>query len=182
MQVLAAKEIHSLKPADVFLITVPDDQIAGVAEEMSCLEFTATAFHTSGALSSDVLEPLRKRGWHTGSIHPLLSVSNAGDFLTRLLESIITTGLAPRSFYAPAVRRRHFDGLPVDVVARSIASVSLAQGGGYATYHVVDAHWSKSSPGNPLVLTGPDGHYIGLAPGSTWIELVPNATGSVTVG
>jgi predicted short-subunit dehydrogenase-like oxidoreductase (DUF2520 family) len=26
-----------------------------------------------------VLKPLRKRGWHTGSIHPLLSVSNAGD-------------------------------------------------------------------------------------------------------
>jgi predicted short-subunit dehydrogenase-like oxidoreductase (DUF2520 family) len=79
VQVLAAKELRSLKPADEFLITVPDDQIAHVAEEMSLLEFTATALHTSGALSSDVLAPLRKRGWHTGSIHPLLSVSNAGD-------------------------------------------------------------------------------------------------------
>lgn len=79
MQVLAAKELHSLKSADVFLITVPDDQIASVAEEMRRLEFSATALHTSGALSSDVLAPLRKRGWHTGSIHPLLSVSNAGD-------------------------------------------------------------------------------------------------------
>jgi len=76
---LAAKELQSLKPAGVFLITVPDDQIASVAEEMSRLEFTATALHTSGALSSDVLLPLRKRGWHTGSIHPLLSVSNPGD-------------------------------------------------------------------------------------------------------
>ena len=79
VQVLAAKELGSIKPADVFLITVADDQIAGVAEELSQLEFTATALHTSGALSSDVLAPLRKRGWHTGSIHPLLSVSNAGD-------------------------------------------------------------------------------------------------------
>jgi len=79
VQVLAAKELHSLKPADVFLITVPDDQIASVAEEMSRLELTATALHTSGALSSDVLAPLRKKRWHTGSIHPLLSVSNAGD-------------------------------------------------------------------------------------------------------
>jgi predicted short-subunit dehydrogenase-like oxidoreductase (DUF2520 family) len=78
-QVLAAKDLRSVKPADVFLITVPDDQIAGVAEELSRLEFTATALHTSGALSSDVLSPLRNRGWHTGSIHPLLSVSNAGD-------------------------------------------------------------------------------------------------------
>ena len=79
IQVLAAKELHSLLPADVFLITVPDDQIPSVTKEMSRLEFTATALHTSGALSSEVLSPLRKKGWHTGSIHPLLSVSHAGD-------------------------------------------------------------------------------------------------------
>ena len=78
-QVLAARELQSLKPAHVFLITVPDDQIAIVAEEMGRLEFNATALHTSGALSSEVLAPLRKKGWHTGSIHPLLSVSKAGD-------------------------------------------------------------------------------------------------------
>ena len=79
VQVLAAKELGSLRPADVFLITVADDQIAGVVKEMSRLEFAATALHTSGALSSDVLAPLRKKGWKTGSIHPLLSVSNPGD-------------------------------------------------------------------------------------------------------
>ena len=79
IQVLAPKELHSLLPADVFLITVPDDQIPSVTKEMSRLEFTATALHTSGALSSEVLSPLRKKGWHTGSIHPLLSVSHAGD-------------------------------------------------------------------------------------------------------
>jgi predicted short-subunit dehydrogenase-like oxidoreductase (DUF2520 family) len=38
-----------------------------------------TVLHTSGALSSEVLEPLREKGWHTGSIHPLFSVSAAGD-------------------------------------------------------------------------------------------------------
>lgn len=79
VQVLTAKELPSLQPAGVFLITVPDDQIANVAGELSRLEFTATALHTSGALSSDVLAPLRKRGWKTGSLHPLVSVSNAGD-------------------------------------------------------------------------------------------------------
>ena len=75
-QVLAAKQLPSLRPADVFLITVPDDQIAGVAAQLSELGFEATALHTSGALSADVLAPLRKRGWHTGSIHPLVSVSD----------------------------------------------------------------------------------------------------------
>lgn len=78
VQVLAAKELRSLRFAEVFLITVPDDQIATVASELRRLELTATAFHTSGALSSVVLDPLRKKGWHTGSIHPLISVSHAG--------------------------------------------------------------------------------------------------------
>ena len=75
-QVLAAKQLPSLRPADVFLITVPDDQIAGVAAQLSERKFDATALHTSGALSADVLAPLRKSGWHTGSIHPLISVSD----------------------------------------------------------------------------------------------------------
>lgn len=80
VQVLAAKELRSLSAADLFLITVPDDQIPRVARELS--EFNedrkGTALHTSGALSSEVLAPLKKKGWHTGSIHPLVSVSHAG--------------------------------------------------------------------------------------------------------
>src|ERR1051325_1599800 len=77
-QALAAKELRAVRESDVVLITVPDDQIAGVAAELSRLEFTAIALHTSGALASDVLAPLSQRGWHTGSIHPLLSVSDSG--------------------------------------------------------------------------------------------------------
>jgi fatty acid CoA ligase FadD9 len=65
---------------------------------------------------------------------------NADDLLTRLLQSLVVTGVAPRSFYSESVRRPHFDGLPVDVVARAIAAVSLATCAGYATYHVVDGH------------------------------------------
>lgn len=79
VQTLAAKQLPLLQPAEVFLITVPDDQIAGVATELSGLGFAATALHTSGALSADVLAPLRKRGWHIGSVHPLMSVSDSRD-------------------------------------------------------------------------------------------------------
>jgi predicted short-subunit dehydrogenase-like oxidoreductase (DUF2520 family) len=76
---MPATQIRSLPPADLFLICVPDDQIAGVALELSALNFgrAPVALHTSGALSSDVLAPLRKNGWHTGSLHPLISVSDA---------------------------------------------------------------------------------------------------------
>lgn len=77
-QVLAAKQLLSVHPADVFLITVPDDQIASVAAQLSHLNTDSriTVLHTSGALSSAVLAPLRERGWHTGSVHPLISVSD----------------------------------------------------------------------------------------------------------
>jgi predicted short-subunit dehydrogenase-like oxidoreductase (DUF2520 family) len=80
VQVLAAKEMHRLKPAEMFLITTPDDQIAETAATLSQLKFATapTALHTSGALSADVLSPLREQGWHTGSIHPLISISDSG--------------------------------------------------------------------------------------------------------
>ena len=79
VQTLAAKQLHSLQPADVFLIAVPDDQIAGVAADLSRIRFTAVALHTSGALSAEVLAPLREKGWRIGSVHPLMSVSDARD-------------------------------------------------------------------------------------------------------
>ncbi|HKG60130.1 MAG TPA: Rossmann-like and DUF2520 domain-containing protein [Pyrinomonadaceae bacterium] len=84
VQVLAAKKLRTLVDADLFLITVPDDQIPLVAGELSNVRFNADqrkmmALHTSGALSSEVLEPLREKGWHTGSIHPLMSVSAVHD-------------------------------------------------------------------------------------------------------
>jgi len=41
--------------------------------------------------------------------------------------------------------------------------------------------WSKASMDDPLVITGPDGAVATLAPGNTWVELVPLGTGSSTV-
>jgi predicted short-subunit dehydrogenase-like oxidoreductase (DUF2520 family) len=75
----AANQIRLLPQADLFLICVPDDQIASVATELSKLrlEGQPTALHTSGALSSDVLSVLKAQGWSAGSLHPLISVSGA---------------------------------------------------------------------------------------------------------
>jgi len=82
VQVLAAKQLYSLIDADLFLITVPDDQIPQVGRELSEINADRkkiTVLHTSGALSSEVLAPLREKGWNTGSIHPLMSVSAVQD-------------------------------------------------------------------------------------------------------
>jgi hypothetical protein len=46
----------------------------------------------------------------------------------------------------------------------------------------VAATWSKTGVGNPVVLTAANGAPVTLAPGTTWIELVPNGTGAVATG
>jgi predicted short-subunit dehydrogenase-like oxidoreductase (DUF2520 family) len=63
----------------IVLITTPDDQLSSVVTHLAALDINSDqvniAFHTSGAVSSKILSPLSKRGWKTGSIHPLVSVS-----------------------------------------------------------------------------------------------------------
>lgn len=79
-RVVVAKDLSRLHVSDLVLITTPDDQIPSVAEELSQKSQwngRPVVLHTSGALSSEILNPLAKLGWHTGSIHPLVSVSDS---------------------------------------------------------------------------------------------------------
>jgi len=80
VRTLAAKDIGTIEPADLMILTTPDDQIESVAKALKKTKVgeqnPPIVFHTSGALSSSVLTTLSKRGWQTGSIHPLVSVSD----------------------------------------------------------------------------------------------------------
>ncbi|HZS48061.1 MAG TPA: Rossmann-like and DUF2520 domain-containing protein [Blastocatellia bacterium] len=75
---------HSIDTSDlpaskVFLVSVPDDEIAETAKQIAILraDWSRTVFlHTSGSLSSRILEPLSDCKAHTGSAHPLLSISS----------------------------------------------------------------------------------------------------------
>lgn len=68
--------------AQVILITTPDRCVAEVAEELARIggeELRGKiVLHTSGALSSDVLDPLRQCGASVGSMHPLQTFSGVG--------------------------------------------------------------------------------------------------------
>lgn len=77
----AANKIGLLPQADLVLISTQDDQIERVATQLSSLNYDSkpTVLHTSGALSSEALAPLRAKGWSTGSVHPLISVSSPND-------------------------------------------------------------------------------------------------------
>jgi predicted short-subunit dehydrogenase-like oxidoreductase (DUF2520 family) len=75
------RQLDLLPPSDLLFITTPDDAVErsarSVAAHASTVDHERTALHTSGALSSTVLSPLREAGFHTGSMHPLVSVSDA---------------------------------------------------------------------------------------------------------
>jgi Protein of unknown function (DUF3048) N-terminal domain/Protein of unknown function (DUF3048) C-terminal domain len=68
-------------------------------------------------------------------------------------------------------------GNPVpETVLTGTGSAFVASAG-----HAVAATWTKGGVDDPITLTGADGQPIRLAPGNTWIELVPNGSGSVSV-
>jgi len=83
---LSRSQITSFNRASLIIIATPDDSIAPLAERLATVfrfksiglarRAPPVALHTSGALSSEVLGPLRKLGFAIGSLHPLLSISD----------------------------------------------------------------------------------------------------------
>jgi predicted short-subunit dehydrogenase-like oxidoreductase (DUF2520 family) len=78
---LNASQHDRLNRCSLILIATPDDSIPPAAELLAVLLKTSPArriaLHTSGALSSDVLNPLRSAGFAAGSLHPLVSISDS---------------------------------------------------------------------------------------------------------
>jgi len=65
------------QPLDTALvwITVPDDSIAQVARKLAGVQNWKgrIVFHSSGALTSDELAPLREKGARVASVHPMMT-------------------------------------------------------------------------------------------------------------
>ncbi|WP_371622000.1 thioester reductase domain-containing protein [Streptomyces sp. NBC_01116] len=64
---------------------------------------------------------------------------NVPDVLTRLLLSLVATGIAPGSFYR-AGARAHYDGLPVDFTAEAIVALGAPITEGHRTFNVLNPH------------------------------------------
>ncbi|GAB1816335.1 hypothetical protein MUNTM_53780 [Mycobacterium sp. MUNTM1] len=69
---------------------------------------------------------------------------NLSDMFTRMVHSVLASGLAPRSFYQLDEhgnrQRAHFDALPVEFVAEAIATLGAQVLDGFETYHVMNPH------------------------------------------
>ncbi|MDG4669078.1 carboxylic acid reductase [Mycobacterium sp. 236(2023)] len=73
---------------------------------------------------------------------------NVPDMFTRLILSLVATGVAPDSFYrtdsAGHRQRAHYDGLPVEFIAEAISTIGAHVRSdsvtGFETYHVMNPH------------------------------------------
>lgn len=99
-------------------LTVPDDVLPGMIQAVAALGDApegCAAFHCSGALSVDVLEPLHARGYKVGSIHPLQSLAHPVTGAERLPGSWFAVS---GEFEATGVARRlvsALDGTPLSI-------------------------------------------------------------------
>lgn len=94
------RSLELIASSSIIIVATPDDAVPGVAKNLAeafhSLRFVRgrrrlVAVHTSGALSSEVLQPLKAQGISIGSIHPLISISDkngAGDSLSRAFFSL----------------------------------------------------------------------------------------------
>jgi len=80
---LTHAELDRVPPSDIIFITTADDAIVETSARLAAVfarrkgSGARTALHASGALSSEVLHALSDAGFATGSMHPLVSVSDA---------------------------------------------------------------------------------------------------------
>jgi fatty acid CoA ligase FadD9 len=69
---------------------------------------------------------------------------NVPDLFTRLMLSLVATGIAPYSFYEldneGNRQRAHYDGLPVDFIAETIAALGGQPEYGYETFHALNPY------------------------------------------
>ncbi|PPF91173.1 acyl-CoA synthetase [Clavibacter michiganensis] len=89
---------------------------------------------------------------------------NLPDVFTRLIWSVLTTGLAPASFVRRGPdgerQRSHYDGLPADFTAAAIDGIGAALTEGHRTFNVVNPHDDGVSLDTFVDWLREDGHDI----------------------
>jgi len=142
---LGANELKLLPPSKVILITTPDDEIRSVAQRLADAHGKRVqdrvVLHTSGALSSEVLNPLAAVGFQVGSLHPLVSVSDPrtgqgalrgafycveGDAAAARRARVIVRDLKGQSFAIPSSNKPLYHAAAVMASGHVVALFDLA--------------------------------------------------------
>lgn len=74
----ALADVSAVRPADVYMLTVTDDQIVPACDALAAAVPLqgAVVFHCSGALASDRLQAARAAGAYVASVHPIRSFAD----------------------------------------------------------------------------------------------------------
>lgn len=79
---VAVRSVADMRQADLWLLTVPDSQVASAASELAATSTASgqpsVAVHCSGFLPADEMKPLRALGWQLASLHPVLTFADPG--------------------------------------------------------------------------------------------------------
>jgi hypothetical protein len=162
-----ADPAHLAPPAPQFVIATPDQQpsamVAGVPTAIVNLRLSGSS-RPSWTWSAPAAGWLRAEGTTP-------STESDGTPLRAANVVVLRVEVVNTPFTDPA-------GNPVPETQMVGSGEALVATGG-AT---IAATWSKASLADPVVLADASGQPILLAPGTTWVELVPTRTGAVTVG
>ena len=151
---LSRSQLASFNRASLTIIATPDDSIAPLAQRLATVfrfksiglarrgkSAPPVVLHTSGALPSSVLEPLRKLGFAIGSLHPLLSISDpksGADLFSRAFFSVegdgpavslarsIVHNLGGRAFDIPADAKALYHAAALTASPNMIALFDIA--------------------------------------------------------
>jgi len=107
-----------LDDVDVVLLAVPDDAIADAARLLAATGAVAashTVLHLSGALGSEVLEPLAASGAQLGSFHPYQTMSGGADAAELLRGAAAGVSGSPHAIEAASELARSMGMRPVTV-------------------------------------------------------------------
>ena len=135
------EDAHSIE-SDIVLITTADPDISAAARALTGrLQAASMILHTSGSLSSSVLTDLRDRGHATGSLHPLVSISDAikgadsfsgvyfcieGDELAVDAARVLAEGLGGKSFSIPTGKKPLYHAAAVMSAGHVTALIDIA--------------------------------------------------------
>jgi fatty acid CoA ligase FadD9 len=99
---------------------------------------------------------------------------NVPDMFTRMMLSLVATGIAPYSFYELDTegnrRRAHYDGLSVEFIADAISTLGADVVAGFETYHVMNPYDDGISVDTYVDWLIEAGHPIARVPDyATWL-------------
>ena len=117
----AVSAMAELRPADITMLTVNDDQIEAVCAALD-IAAGSVVFHCSGAKSSAVLHSAAARGAFTASVHPIRSFADparvAADFSGTYCG--VEGDGAALAMLAPALAAIHARTVLIDAAAKTV--------------------------------------------------------------